>query len=270
MKKIIYDLGCNSGLNIPYYLLKSDLVVAVEANIKLCEIIKIRFKKEIINGRLVVENCVVTILPENINVDFYLHKNNDFLSQFLVPDKNILGEYSKTKLPSKNIISIINYYGHPHYIKIDLEHYDSIILKELFLKKIYPKYLSIESHTREILDIITQDSTYKSFKLVDGSQVHKKYKNCIVNNTRYSFPKHSAGPFGNDIDGHWLEKSNFCFLLSVIGFGAKDIHGSLEDNPSKYYLPLEIILYTKRKIIILSVVIFIIISIFLALIYFYI
>jgi hypothetical protein len=267
MKKIIYDLGCNSGLNIPYYLLKSDLVVAVEANIKLCEIIKIRFKKEIINGRLVVENCVVTVLPENMNVDFYLHKHNDFLSQFLMPDKNILGEYSKTKLPSKNIISIINYYGHPYYIKIDLEHYDSIILKELLFKKIYPKYLSIESHTREILDIIIQDSTYKSFKLVDGSQVHKKYKNCEVNNTRYSFPKHSAGPFGNDIDGHWLEKSNFCFLLSVIGFGAKDIHCSLEKKPSKYYLPLEIILYTKRKIIRRFVVIFITILIVFALIY---
>lgn len=91
MKKIIYDLGCNSGLNIPYYLLKSDLVVAVEANIKLCEIINIRFKKEIINGRLVVENCVVTVFPENMNVDFYLHKHNDFLSQFMMPDKNILG-----------------------------------------------------------------------------------------------------------------------------------------------------------------------------------
>lgn len=242
----------------------------IEANIKLCEIIKIRFKKEIINGRLLVENCVVTVLPNNINVDFYLHRHNDFLSQFLASNKNILDEYLKIKLPSKNIISIINYYGQPYHIKIDLEHYDSIILKKLFFKIIYPKYLSIESHTREIVDIITQDSTYKSFKLVDGSQVHKKYKNCLVNNIRYSFLKHSAGSFGNDIDGHWLEKSNFCFLLLVVGFGAKDIHGSLEDNPSKYYLPLEIILYIKRKIIKRFIVIFIIISIFLALIYFYI
>jgi hypothetical protein len=267
VKKIIYDLGGNSGLNIPYYLLKSDLLVVIEANIKLCEIIKIKFKKEIINGRLVVENCVVTVLPNNINVDFYLHRHNDFLSQFLVPNKNILNEYLKIKLPSKNIISIIKYYGYPYYIKIDLERYDSIILKEIFFKKIYPKYLSVESHSKEILDIITHDSTYKSFKLVDGSQVHKKYKNCIVNNTRYSFPKHSAGPFGNDIDGHWLEKNNFCFLLSVIGFGAKDIHCSLEDKPSKYYLPLEIILYTKRKIIRRFAVIFITILIVFALIY---
>jgi len=31
MKKIIYDLGSGNGDNIPYYLLKSDLVIAVEA-----------------------------------------------------------------------------------------------------------------------------------------------------------------------------------------------------------------------------------------------
>jgi hypothetical protein len=30
--KIIYDLGANNGDDIPYYLLKADTVVAVEAN----------------------------------------------------------------------------------------------------------------------------------------------------------------------------------------------------------------------------------------------
>ena len=40
MKKIIYDLGAGDGSNIPYYLLKADTVVAVEANPRLCQIIK--------------------------------------------------------------------------------------------------------------------------------------------------------------------------------------------------------------------------------------
>jgi hypothetical protein len=47
MKKIIYDLGCHNGSNIPYYLLKADLVVVADANPKLCEIIKYKFQKEI-------------------------------------------------------------------------------------------------------------------------------------------------------------------------------------------------------------------------------
>jgi predicted O-methyltransferase YrrM len=36
-KKIIYDFGSNNGDDIPYYLLKSDLVIAVEANPALCD-----------------------------------------------------------------------------------------------------------------------------------------------------------------------------------------------------------------------------------------
>ena len=40
MKKVIYDFGASDGRNIPYYLLKSDLVIAVEANPKNCEVIK--------------------------------------------------------------------------------------------------------------------------------------------------------------------------------------------------------------------------------------
>lgn len=247
MKKVIYDFGSNNGNNIPYYLLKSDLVVAVEANPKLCQIIQENYKNNINYGKLIVVNCIVTVLPDNEDRDFYLHKKNNVLSQFLAPNKNILDQYLKIKLPSRNIISIIKDYGEPYYIKIDLEHYDGYVLKELFLKMIYPKYLSIESHNREILDTIVQNGKYKSFKLVDGSQVSKIYKNRIINNINYSFPAHSAGPFGNDIDGLWMGEKNFSFLLSLVGFGWKDIHCSLEDKPSKYYLPFKIIFYSKKK-----------------------
>ena len=43
MKKVIYDFGANNGVDIPYYLLKADLVIAVEANPKLCAQIQDRF-----------------------------------------------------------------------------------------------------------------------------------------------------------------------------------------------------------------------------------
>ena len=60
MKKIIYDFGASEGENIPYYLLKSDLIIAVEANQKSCEIIKQRFYKE--------------IREKKFNLDFILKK----------------------------------------------------------------------------------------------------------------------------------------------------------------------------------------------------
>ena len=46
MKKVIYDFGASDGRNIPYYLLKSDLVIAVEANPTNCEVIKKKLTKK--------------------------------------------------------------------------------------------------------------------------------------------------------------------------------------------------------------------------------
>jgi hypothetical protein len=51
MKKIIYDFGANNGDNIQYYLLKSDLLVAIEANPELCDFIRKKFKQEIDNSQ---------------------------------------------------------------------------------------------------------------------------------------------------------------------------------------------------------------------------
>ena len=52
MKKIIYDFGAARGENIPYYLLKSDFIVAIEADPENYDFIKNKFKKEIDDKKL--------------------------------------------------------------------------------------------------------------------------------------------------------------------------------------------------------------------------
>jgi hypothetical protein len=42
----------------------------------------------------------------------------------------------------------------------------------------------------------------------------------------YSFPFHSAGPFGNDVDGAWMTGDNFLRVLALEGLGWKDIHAT--------------------------------------------
>ena len=44
--KVIYGLGSNNGDDIPYYLLKAQRVIAVEANPVICEQIQSRFQQE--------------------------------------------------------------------------------------------------------------------------------------------------------------------------------------------------------------------------------
>ncbi len=263
MNKIIYDLGSNNGNNITYYLMKSDLVVAVEANPKLCEQINNKFRKEILKGKLVVENCIVTIDKENFDKNFYIHKDADVLSQFPEPKAELINHFIKTKLPSKNIIEIIKKYGRPYYIKIDVENYDYEILSEIFNNNIFPKYFSVECYNKKIYDEIINNKNYNSYKLVCGSDVDKKYYNKVLSSEneiiRHSFPAHSAGPFGNDIDGKWLAKENFNILYSLRNTTWIDIHCSKDDIPSKYYLPIDLIFFFKKKFLQKIIILFLII-----------
>jgi len=238
-KKIIYDVGANNGDDIEYYLKKSDLVIAIEANPKLCEIIQDRFKTEIENKKLIVENCVVTILDEETEVPFYINRNNHVLSQY--PKPLNIDEFDEISLPAKNIINIVNKYGEPFYIKIDVEHYDQKILKKLLENKIIPTYISAEAHNVEIFPSLVVLGNYNSFKIVDGNSVSKKYKDHKIQTLNgieeYSFPHHSAGPFGNDIHGPWMTAHNFFHILGIIGLGWKDIHASKVDASDPNYRP---------------------------------
>lgn len=231
-KKIIYDIGSNNGDDIPYYLMRADLVIAVEANPKLCDQIKNRFSKDIIDGRLIVENIAVDVKDGQASVPFYVHINDHVLSQFIKP--NDMKEFMEIRVQSKNIISLIHEHGAPYYIKIDIEHFDHIILEELFSNNIFPPYISAESHSPEIFNIFISTDRYKKFKLVDGYWLSTTYKDRLytLNDgtiVHYSFPYHSAGPFGNDIDGPWLDKTGLHNLLTRVGLGWKDIHASLVD-----------------------------------------
>src|ERR1700733_12071289 len=118
MKRVIYDFGANTGNDIPYYLKKADVVVAVEANPALCKSIESRFNHELSAGQLYVENCVLTDGIE-ADVDFYIHKRAHGGSQFPKPNDRDIDDFSKIRLPSLSPKNLIEKYGEPLYIKID-------------------------------------------------------------------------------------------------------------------------------------------------------
>lgn len=169
-RKIIYDFGSNNGNNIPYYLLKSDLVVAVEANPNLCEQIYNRFASEIEQERLIVENCVITAEGDFDQVSFYIHKTSHVQSQFPKPSADKLEQYDEVLLPSKMVTNIIDEHGYPYYIKIDIENYDVEILRTLSINKIFPPFISAESHSIDVFCMLV-NMGYKAFKLVEGNTV---------------------------------------------------------------------------------------------------
>ena len=256
-KKVVYDLGANNGDDIPYYLLKSDIVVAVEANPALCEAINEKFKTEIEAGRLIVENCIVTDKAASDAVDFYIHKSNHVLSQLPQPAPSYLMMFEKVAMPAKAISELIDRHGQPYYIKIDIEHYDVQILRALFSAGIFPPFISAESHSIDVFALLVAQGGYSAFKMVDGGSVSKVYSNRLIvcdnerKQVKFSFPFHAAGPFGNDVDGSWMTAENFLKVLALEGLGWKDIHATnLESaDPSARISDYDFILRYTRCVI---------------------
>ena len=241
--KTIYDFGSNNGDDIPYYLLKSDKVISIEANPALCEFIRDRFKEEILKGRLIVENCAITESCDG-NIDFYLHDKYHVRSTLVAPGKApdeggfTDKDFTRINIKAISVGSLIKQYGKPYYAKIDIEGYDENLLNAFVLNQIIPPYISVESHTIGVFALLSEKLGYKSFKLVDGRSVGSIYSRSIFHSpvldkqVLYSFPHHSAGPFGNDIHGEWMDKKTLLKVLAIQGLGWKDIHASAADRPT--------------------------------------
>ena len=235
--RIIYDVGANNGDDLPYYLLKADRVVAIEADPQLAAQIERRFADEIQTGRLIVETCVVTVDASGVEVPFYINKGLNVLSQFGRPPEADIHHFEEVHLPSKRLVDIVRRHGAPHYVKIDVEGYDHKLLAHLFSKGVRPPYISAESHSVEVFAALVAFGGYNAFKLVNGHTVHEVYREVPIQ-TRdglqtHSFPYHSAGPFGDDVQGCWESANTFLKTLADAGLGWADIHASAIDAPEK-------------------------------------
>ena len=88
-------------------------------------------------------------------------------------------------------------------------------------------------HDFVVYDIL-KSMGYTSFNTVDGETVPEKYNNLRFNDVEggecsYSFPYHSAGPFGSDIvETPWLGIAEMDCYLRNLEPGWIDLHASLD------------------------------------------
>ncbi|MCP4309308.1 MAG: hypothetical protein GY788_31425 [bacterium] len=232
----IFDIGSNNGDDIPYYLLKSERVVAFEANPLLCKSISRRFSNEINKGRLIVESGILCAEKdaESRESYFYVHKQHSILSQFPKPSADQADNFDRIRIPNKVLSNMLEKYDTPYYAKIDVEHYDHVILAEFFRLKSYPAYISAECHSHRVVSLLLNCPIYKGYKLVDGFEVQHEYRNAEIatatgEKLQYSFQEHSAGPFGGDIAGRWYDRKSFFRMILTERLGWKDMHASSRD-----------------------------------------
>ncbi len=237
-KKIIYDLGANIGLNIPYYLLKADLTVAVEANPRLAAELRTNFADEIYHGRLAIVESAVTAAEQcNKEIDFFVYQGASKYGHVLSTLEDSVGadspKFKRISVPTVSVTELFSTFGPPHYVKIDIEHHDAVVLRELLQTDWRPDYVSAEAHDPSVAALLLLAEEFVGFKIVEGESVGFEFAETTIRTgdglKPWSFPYHSAGPFGDDLPGSWLDRKSLLQSYAAIGPGWLDLHASRRD-----------------------------------------
>jgi FkbM family methyltransferase len=214
-KGLIFDIGFHVGQDTDFYLKKGFWVVAVDANPQLIEEGKKRFTEFISAGRLILLNVGIgkgeEVLP------FYV---NEELSEWSSFDKQIgtsRGNYRVIEVPLVTLRSIVEKYGVPYYIKVDIEGHDLMAIQSLRGMTDKPKYISIENGQVHMIDELC-GLGYTKFKFVNQAKI-QEIKLVMPSSegkfVDYTFPFGSSGPFGEEIEGPWLGKEEVTALSNA-------------------------------------------------------
>ncbi len=218
--KLIYDVGMNNGDDAAYYLHRGYRVIAVEANPKLVEVAKERFRSEIAAGRLIIKN--VGIAETEGDLPFWVCETHSEWSSFhrRIASRDESPHYQIT-VPCIRFRSVLQEHGAPHYLKIDIEGHDILCLKDLTAETA-PEYISVEASQIELLDLL-YGLGYDHFKCISQfhflplevppSSAQIRYEQYVRENKSlnefrawngWEFSWGSSGPFGEDLPGKWL------------------------------------------------------------------
>ncbi|MGA3131145.1 MAG: FkbM family methyltransferase [Terracidiphilus sp.] len=163
--RLVFDIGLSNGDDSRYYLDLGYSVVGVEANPLRVDECKLRFEKEIEQGRMKVVNLGVLKQPGSFT--FYRNLVMDDRSSFVQRDGN-QEDWEEIEIRCVTTRDLIDEHGTPYFMKVDIEGADLQALATLPLSNC-PPYVSLElgSTGEEILNRLIELS-YTAFKFIDG------------------------------------------------------------------------------------------------------
>jgi FkbM family methyltransferase len=213
---LVFDLGMNDGSDTAFYLAKGFSVVGVDAAEDLCDLVRDKYQAEIDAGRLSVENVAVT--ESEGPVTFY--PNEKSVWGTTRPDwaerNGKLAHLSTDTLTVDGVplSHLLDKYGVPYYLKIDIEGADLAALSGLRGQREVPAFVSIESEKVswdglvEEFDALTELG-YTRFKIVPQHFVSTHRAPKPAREGRYvpwRFHLGDSGLFGEEAPGRWLSR----------------------------------------------------------------
>jgi FkbM family methyltransferase len=193
---LIYDVGLHNGDDTVYYLARGYRVVAIDADPDLARAGQVNFAREIDEGRLTILNVGIS---KSVSVSqFWICPSNTAWNSF---DRNLAGrnglDHYPVEIQTRPFADILEEYGIPAYLKIDIEGHDRMCLEALREFPAKPTFVSSEDGATDSMGTIRtlvtlRDVGYRYFNLV--SQVdfrplfargHRSYRpNALIRGVR--------------------------------------------------------------------------------------
>ncbi|QGM45384.1 FkbM family methyltransferase [Methylocystis heyeri] len=228
---LIFDIGLHEGQDTEFYLKKGFRVVAVEADEDHCKAVAEKFADAVADGRLTIVNKALA--KEAGTVTFY--KSAFSVWSTLDPefDKRNRRQGMETTLcevEATTMADLLQEFGVPYYIKLDIEGLDVVALQGLRFSNELPAYISMESEKDSFRALrrefeILEGLGYDEFKIVPQQRVWRQQPPRPALEGVYvphRFEKGSSGMFGEEAPGQWMsseeaiEKYKRVFLRYVL------------------------------------------------------
>src|SRR5688500_8119976 len=160
---LVYDVGMNNGDDTAYYLHCGHRVLGIEADPHLCAQAERRFSGEIAAGRL--EVLPVAIGPTDGVISFWICEEDRGKSSCHLAEAGKKGRHvTAVDVPCRQLRSVFQSHGLPHFLKIDIEGYERVCLETLDGDHL-PEYISVQMNgIDELLEL--RRLGYDTFKLV--------------------------------------------------------------------------------------------------------
>jgi FkbM family methyltransferase len=266
-RDLVFDVGMNNGDDTAYYLYRGFRVVAVEADPVLATQATRRFEREVRDRRLTIVNVGITETPGIF--PFWICETRSVWNSF---DRAIAAREDRPHhaidIPCRPFRSILEEYGVPFYLKLDIEGNEGPCLDDLTAADL-PEYLSVET-----TPIITgqldrlRNLGYTGFKCINQANLlpleipaskeerfHDRIRHFLSTRSfpvrvarklgaarwlrarleqsrkgnGWSFPYGSSGPFGEDTPGRWQDYSELVETLARF----EDLKS--QEKPSLYW-----------------------------------
>ena len=213
-ENLIFDVGMHKGEDSAFYLKKGFRVVAIEASPELVETATQRFQSAISSGEIRILNTAVA--EDDGPITFWV---NPAVSVWGTarPDWKLRNERVRRQslpitVPGRKFTGILEEYGVPYYLKIDIEGLDMLCIEALKRFSSRPRYISVESTQASWNNLLEEFALFKAlgytkFKVVPQHMVHSQ---TCPNPAReghyidYKFEADASGLFGEEAPGKWV------------------------------------------------------------------